>query len=150
SKAAQGSPLEGMHVRRRGHPQRRRWSGFFSPPTARTQTMRRWIFSAILVALTPLAASAEPPSPAQAGAPSPPGRAPAAGSALPSEGFTLLGEEKGVRVHRRERRSGVEFAAEGSLPAPPDQVRRALLDYPSHQKWQKYLKENKVLARGAD
>ncbi len=113
--------------------------------------MRRWTSLAILVALAPFAASAEPPppSPAQAGAPAP-GRAPAPASALASEGFTLLGEEKGVRVYRRERQSGVEFAAETSLPAPPDQVRRALLDYSSHQRWQKHLKENKILAHDAD
>jgi hypothetical protein len=112
--------------------------------------MRHPISLALLIALAPLAASAEPPpsSPAP-GAPST-GRAPAPASALASEGFTLVGEEKGVRVHRRERRVGVEYAAEASLPAPPDQVRRALLDYASHQQWQKRLKENKVLARGAD
>jgi hypothetical protein len=111
--------------------------------------MRRRLLFAILVALAPLVASAEPPPPAQPGAPSS-GRAPAPASALASEGFTVLGEEKGVRVYSREKRSGVEFAAEASLPAPPEQVRRALLDYPSHQKWQKQLKENKILARGAD
>lgn len=113
--------------------------------------MRRWTFFAILFALAPLAASAEPPppSPAQAGAPSAV-RAPAPASALASEGFTLLGEEKGVRVHNREKRAGVEFAAEARLPAPPEQVRRALLDYASHQKWQERLKENKILARDAD
>lgn len=109
--------------------------------------MRRWPFFALLVALAPLAASAEPPP-----APAPPsaGRAPAPASALAAEGFTLVGEEKGVRVYSREKRAGVEFAAEASLPAPPDQVGRALVDYSNHSKWQKHLKENKVLARGAD
>jgi len=111
--------------------------------------MRRWIFFAILFALAPMAASAEPPAPAQSGAKSS-GRAPAPASALASEGFKLLGAEKGVRVHNRERNAGVEFAAEASLPAPPEQVRRALLDYANHQKWQERLKENKVLARDAD
>jgi len=113
--------------------------------------MRRWTFFAILFALAPLAASAEPPppSPAQAKAPTA-ARAPAPASALASEGFTLLGEEKGVRVHNRDKRSGVEFAAEARLPAPPEQVRRALLDYASHQKWQERLKENKIVARDAD
>ena len=65
--------------------------------------MRHWTFFAILFALTPFAASAEPPPPAQAAAPSA-ARAPAPASALASEGFTLLDEEKGVRVHRREKR----------------------------------------------
>ena len=59
-------------------------------------------------------------------------RAPAPASALASEGFTLYAEENGVHVYRREVPSGVEFAVQASLPAPPDQVRRALLDYPSH------------------
>src|SRR4051812_35573728 len=111
--------------------------------SSRTTTMRRWTVFAILVALAPIAASAEPPPAAPAKASSP-GRAPAPASALASEGFTLLAEENGVRVYRREKRAGVEFAVQGSLPAPPDQVRRALLDYPSHPKWQKHLKENKV------
>ena len=95
--------------------------------------------------------TADPPSSASPKAPSP-ARAPAPppASALASEGFTLFAEENGVRVYRREVPSGVEFAVQASLPAPPDQVRRALLDYPSHQAWQKRLKENKVLDRGAD
>ncbi len=113
--------------------------------------MRRWTFFAILFALAPLAASAEPPPPPPAQARPPAAvRAPAPASALASEGFTLLGEEKGVRVHNRDKRSGVEFAAEARLPAPPEQVRRALIDYSSHQKWQEGLKENKILARDAD
>jgi hypothetical protein len=113
--------------------------------------MRRWTFSAILVALAPLAASAEPPppAPAQAGAASS-GRAPASASALASEGFTFLGEEKGIRVHRREKRAGVEFAAETNFAATPEQVRRALLDYPNQHKWHTHLEENKILSRGAD
>jgi hypothetical protein len=114
--------------------------------------MRPWTFLAILVALAPLAplaASAEPPPAAPASAPSQQ-RAPAPASAFASEGFTLLADEKGIKVYRREKRAGVEFAVQASLPAPPDQVRRALLDYPSHIKWQRRLKENKVLDRGAD
>jgi hypothetical protein len=113
--------------------------------------MRRWTFVAILFALAPLSASAEPspPSPAQAGTPSAV-RAPAPASALASEGFKLLAEEKGVRVHNREKRSGIEFAVEASLPAPPEQVRRALLDYANHRKWQDHLRESKILAHDAD
>ena len=97
----------------------------------------------------PMAPSTEPPPVAPAKAPSP-GGAPAPASAFASEGFTLLAEENGVRVYRREVSSGVAFAVQASLPAPPDQVRRALLDYPSHQAWQKRLKENKILDRGAE
>ena len=115
--------------------------------------MRPWTFFAFLVALAPLAASAEPPpapaAPAPAKAPSQ-GHAPAPASAFAAEGFALLADEKGVKVYRREKRAGVEFAVQASLPAPPDQVRRALLDYPSHLKWQRRLKENTILDRGAD
>ena len=60
----------------------------------------------------------------------------------------LIGEEKGVKVYRREKRPGIELAAEGKLGAAPERVRRVLIDYPSHPRWQKHLKENRVLARG--
>jgi hypothetical protein len=76
--------------------------------------------------------------------------APPPASALVNEGFTLILDEKGVKVYRREKRAGFEFAAEGAFAAPPAQVRRALLDYPNHMKWQKYLKECRVLARADD
>jgi hypothetical protein len=80
---------------------------------------------------------------AAAGSPAPP---PA--SALASEGFVLIAEEKGVKVYRRDKRPGIELAAEGEISASPERVRRVLLDYPSHQRWQKHLKENRVLSRG--
>ena len=100
--------------------------------------------SAALVGLSSLAGAAPPDS-----AP-PPGRvgAPPAASALVGEGFVLVGEEKGVKIYRREKRPGIELAAEGTLGAAPERVRRVLIDYPSHQRWQKHLKENRVLARG--
>ncbi len=101
---------------------------------------------AILVALAPMAALAEPPAP-PAPAQSASVRAPAAASALVSEGYKLVAEEKGVRLHRREKRAGVEFGAETSFAAPPEQVRRALLDYPNHKRWQKHLTENKILKK---
>jgi Polyketide cyclase / dehydrase and lipid transport len=82
-----------------------------------------------------------PALPEQAGAPAPAG-------ALAGEGFVLLAEERGVKVYRREKRPGVELAAEGSFAATPDRVRRVLLDYPNHRRWQKHLKENRVLRRG--
>ena len=82
--------------------------------------------------------------------PPPPGpsHAPPAASDLMAEGFVFIGEDKGVKVYRREKRPGIELAAEGKLLAPPERVRRVLIDYPSHQRWQKHLKENRVLARG--
>ena len=69
-------------------------------------------------------------------------------SAFASEGFTQIADEHGVKVYRREKRPGIELAAEGILPGSPERVRRVLIDYPSHQRWQKHLKENRVLARG--
>jgi hypothetical protein len=74
--------------------------------------------------------------------------APAPASALASEGFVFIGEDKGVKVYRREKRHGIELAAEGNLAASPERVRRVLTDYPSHQKWQKHLKENRILGKG--
>jgi hypothetical protein len=90
-------------------------------------------------------AGAAPPavvvSPEQMGAPPP-------SSGLIGEGFVFLGEERGVRVYRREKRPGLELAAEGKIGAAPERVRRVLVDYPSHPRWQKHLKENRVLAFG--
>ena len=101
----------------------------------------------VILAVTALLAGADPP-PAPA-PPSPPrAAAPPPASALAGEGFSLLGEDKGVKVYRREKRPGIELAAEGNLAASPDRVRRVLIDYPSHQRWQKHLKENRILARG--
>ncbi|MFT3765001.1 MAG: hypothetical protein QM820_05710 [Minicystis sp.] len=84
-------------------------------------------------------------SPARA---APPAGAPKPASALAGEGFVLIGEEKGVKVYRREKRPGIELAAEANLAASPERVRRVLVDYPNHRKWQKHLKENRILARG--
>ncbi len=74
--------------------------------------------------------------------------APPPASALAGDGFALIAEKNGVKVYRREKRPGIELAAEGDLGASPDRVRRVLIDYPSHQGWQKHLKENRILARG--
>ena len=96
-----------------------------------------------LVALTSLAVAGAPDAARPVGAPPP-------ASGLLAEGFVLIGEEKGVRVYRREKRAGIELAAEGTLGAAPERVRRVLIDYPSHQRWQPRLKESRVLARGGD
>jgi hypothetical protein len=101
----------------------------------------------VLAAAASLAVADPPP----AGSSSPPAQrpsAPAAASALAAEGFALLGEEHGVKVYRREKRHGIELAAEGTIPASPARVLRVLTDYPSHRRWQKHLKVNRILARG--
>lgn len=76
------------------------------------------------------------------------GSAPAPATALAAEGFVLVAEDKGVKVYRREKRAGLEFAAEGTFAASPERVRRVLLDYGNHQRWQKQLRDSRVLARG--
>lgn len=112
--------------------------------------MKTRISLAILVALAPMSALAEAPAAPAAQNQANAARAPAAASALPSEGFVFMAEDKGVRVHRREKRSGVEFAVETSLSAPPEQVRKALIDYLNHKRWQKHLVDNKILSRADD
>lgn len=76
--------------------------------------------------------------------------APPPASALANEGFVLIHEDGGVKVYQRDKRAGLEFAAEGSFAASPERVRKVLLDYPSYGKWQKHFKEVRVLGRGAD
>jgi Polyketide cyclase / dehydrase and lipid transport len=80
--------------------------------------------------------------------PAVPASAPPPASGLAGEGFALMAETHGVKVYRRDKRPGIELAAEGNIPASPEQVRHVLLDYPSHPRWQKHLKENRILARG--
>jgi hypothetical protein len=100
----------------------------------------------LAVALTASLADAEmPPTPP---APSPLASAPSPASALAGDGFVLIADSKGVKVYRREKRPGIELAAEGDLVASPERVRRVLIDYPSHRGWQKHLKESRILARG--
>ncbi len=71
-------------------------------------------------------------------------------SGLPNEGFVSIGTRGTVEVFRREQRPGLELAAVGTIAASPERVRKVLTDYPSHQRWQKHLKECRILARGAD
>lgn len=69
---------------------------------------------------------------------------------LLAEGFVALEPEEGVAVYRREVLPGVELAAVADFAASPERVRRLLLDYPSHPRWQKRLSQNRVLAQGPD
>jgi len=110
--------------------------------------MRRALFTLLaLVAFVP-PAGADPIPPGSPPAVAPHAGAPPPASSLAGEGFTQIADEKGVKVYRREKRPGIELAAEGNVAASPDRVRRVLTDYPSHQRWQKHLKENRVLGRG--
>jgi hypothetical protein len=112
------------------------------------RSMRPWHLAIVLAALASGASPALAVGPEGGAAPL--ANAPAAASALASEGFVLMGERKGVRVFQRDKRKGLEFAAEGTFAASPERVQRVLIDYPSHGKWQKHLKTNRVLARGPD
>ncbi len=96
-----------------------------------------------LAAIVSLAAADTSPPPSAAALAAPP---PA--SSLPGEGFTQIADKGGVKVYRREMRPGIELAAEGNIAATPERVRRVLLDYPNHARWQKHLKDNRILARG--
>lgn len=67
-----------------------------------------------------------------------------------ADGFVPLGKKDGVTLFKRDAERGLEFAVEGELPASPERVRRVLIDYPAHTKWQERLAECKVLAKGDD
>ncbi len=77
-----------------------------------------------------------------------PTTAPPPETTLAAEGFTLIDEEHGVKVYRREQRPGIELAGVGDLAASPERVQKVLIDYPNHPRWQKRLAENKILAAG--
>lgn len=106
------------------------------------------VLLAFLGVSAPLSDAAADQTPAPAAPPAKSPGAPPPASALAGEGFVLIGEEGGVKVYRREKRAGIELAAEGTFAAAPERVRRVLVDYPSHQRWQKHLKENRILSRG--
>jgi len=104
--------------------------------------MKRRAFGRV-VAPVILAALGAPSLVARADAP-----APATAADLTKEGFAFFGEEKGVKIYRREQRPGIELAGDGVIAGSPDRVRRVLLDYASHPRWNKHLKESRLLARG--
>ena len=68
-------------------------------------------------------------------------------SALLGQGFVALSERHGVKVFRRAVETGMELGAEGIIAAPPEAVRRTLLDYANHPRWVKSLAESRVLDR---
>jgi len=107
--------------------------------------LHRPALTALAAALTVTAALAQADT---SPAPSLAGMAPPAASVLPDDGFALIAEKNGVKVYRREKRPGIELAAEGNIAASPERIRRVLIDYPHHPAWQKHLKENRVLAHG--
>jgi hypothetical protein len=67
--------------------------------------------------------------------------------ALSTEGFKQMGERAGVTVYRRHAHA-IDLAAEGDISAPPEVVRKVLLDYANHTKWVHDLGESRVLEQG--
>jgi hypothetical protein len=64
------------------------------------------------------------------------------------EGYHQVASEHGVTVYKNDGMGGIALAAEGDLPGSPDRVRRVLTDYPNHPRWNKHLKESRVLKKG--
>lgn len=64
--------------------------------------------------------------------------------------FERVGEADGVSVFQRREESLISIGAEGRLPAPPEQVLAALLDYSQQVAAIERLGECRVLERGDD
>lgn len=75
---------------------------------------------------------------------------PTPAQAAVAEGFVPLGKSKGITIYERDAERGIELAVEGELPGSPDRIRRILLDYPAHKKWQERLAECEVLETSDD
>src|SRR6185436_19303973 len=67
-----------------------------------------------------------------------------------SSDYHRVANEHGVTVYKNDHLGGIALAAEGDLPGPPDKVRRVLTDYASHPRWNKHLKECRILQHGND
>jgi hypothetical protein len=67
-------------------------------------------------------------------------------ASLTTSGYEKVGERDGVTVYRRADHA-IDLAAEGIIDAPPDVVRKVLIDYASHPKWVHGLTVSKVLDR---
>jgi hypothetical protein len=63
---------------------------------------------------------------------------------LSGQGYEKVGERDGVMVYRRPDHA-IDLAAVGDIDAPPDVVRRVLIDYASHPKWVHGLRISRVL-----
>jgi len=64
--------------------------------------------------------------------------------------YERAGDKDGVAVFERAGSSLIRIGAEGRLPAPPEQVLTALLDYSRHADVLERLAECRVLERGED
>jgi len=66
---------------------------------------------------------------------------------LSRSGYTRVAKKDGVTVYRDKRSSIIDLAAEGVVHASPEQVQRALLDYPHHTGRIPRVAESRVLER---
>jgi hypothetical protein len=64
--------------------------------------------------------------------------------------YHQVAQHHGVTVYKNDRVSGIALAAEGDFAAPPEKVIRVLTDYQNHPRWNKHLKESRILQRGND
>jgi uncharacterized protein YndB with AHSA1/START domain len=67
-------------------------------------------------------------------------------ASLTGQGYEKVGERDGVTVYRRPDHA-IDLAAEGTIDAPPEVVRKVLTDYASHPKWVHGLAVSRVLDR---
>lgn len=67
---------------------------------------------------------------------------------LMDRGFVPVAREDGVTVYKLPGSEHITLAAEGRFAAPPDKVRKALLDYPDHVGRVPHLAFSRVLDRG--
>jgi len=66
----------------------------------------------------------------------------------PPEGYAPAGGTASVEVYRRAAKGVIDLAARGRIEAPPAQLRRVLLDYVNHPKWNKALTVSRIVAQG--
>jgi hypothetical protein len=109
-----------------------------------------WASWVLVGALAGCGPAMEPVVAPTAGAPGAPKGPPTPADELGADGIATLGRTSGITIYRRPREVGVEFAAEADLPGSPERVRRVLLDYPAHTKWQDHVVASKVLEQGSD
>jgi len=87
----------------------------------------------VLVVATPLQAWADkPPVPVK----------------LTRDGMEIIAVQPGITVYKNEKSDLIWIGAEGRIPAPPDQVQRALLSYERQVGKIGRLSEVRVLSRG--
>lgn len=73
--------------------------------------------------------------------------APPSALSLEAQGFEQVARRRGVRVFKNPASEIAHLGAEGVLPAAPEEVRKALLDYTRHPGVVRRLAESRILER---